>query len=518
MTEGTFHNMAGNVQTKVIPLEEQGCSIDVPAPCSVVIFGASGDLTKRKIIPSLYRLFTSNLLPEPFFVIGAARSVMNDSDFRNSMEEAVKSESRDFSESSWQTFSEMLYYTALEYDLQDSYAGLRDKLLDLEKKHDTEGNRVYYLATPPLVYEAVIENLGKAGLSSENGGHRHIVIEKPIGSDLESARHLNRTLEKSFAESQIYRMDHYLAKETVQNILMFRFANSLFEPIWNRRYIDHVQITVSEALGVEHRAGYYEKAGVIRDMFQNHIFQLLALTAMEPPAIFDAERVRDEKIKVFRSIRPFDLENLQSQVVTGQYDKGTIEGKEVPAYRSEPGVSPESTTPTFAALKVNIDNWRWNGVPFYLRSGKRLSRRKAEIAVHFRPVPHLMFSHAMEEGIEPNVLILRVQPDEGIGLNFQAKKPGSRVCLNTVLMNFSYQNVSLLDSYERVLLDCMEGDQMLFVRSDGVEQTWALLTPLIDKLASDARTSDFPNYAAGSFGPAGADELIKRDNRLWRPL
>ena len=406
----------------------------------------------------------------------------------------------------------------MEYDVQDTYVGLRDRLLDLEKKHDTGGNRIYYLATPPLVYEAVIENLGKAGLSVEDIGHRHIVIEKPIGSDLESARHLNRTLEGSFAESQIYRMDHYLAKETVQNILMFRFANSLFEPIWNRRYIDHVQITVSETLGVEHRAGYYEEAGVISDMFQNHIFQLLALTAMEPPAIFDAERVRDEKIKVFRSIRPFQLESLDKQVVTGQYDKGTIDGKEVAAYRNESGVSPESTTPTFAALKVHIDNWRWNGVPFYLRSGKRLSRRKAEIAVHFKPVPHLMFSHAMEEGIEPNVLILRVQPDEGIGLNFQTKKPGSRVCLNTVLMNFSYQNVVLFDSYERVLLDCMEGDQMLFVRSDGVEQTWALLTPLIDKLAADAQPGDFPNYAAGSSGPAAADELLNRDGRAWRPL
>ncbi len=519
MTEGPFHCIARNVPDKVTSGEEPGCSIDIPAPCSVVIFGASGDLTKRKIIPSLYRLFTGNLLPKAFFVIGAARSAISDSDFRNLMEEAVKEAfPEDFSGSLWQTFSEMFYYTQVEYDVQDTYVGLRDKLLTLETKHGTGGNRIYYLATPPVVYEPVIQNLGKAGLSNEDSGYRHIVIEKPIGSDLESARHLNRTLEESFAECQIYRMDHYLAKETVQNILMFRFANSLFEPIWNRRYIDHVQITVSETLGVEHRAGYYEKAGVLRDMFQNHIFQLLALTAMEPPAIFDAERVRDEKMKVFRSVRPFQLESLERQVVTGQYDKGTIEGKEVPAYRNEPGVSHESTTPTFAALKVHIDNWRWNGVPFYLRSGKRLGRRKAEIAIYFRPVPHLMFSHAMEEGIEPNVLILRVQPDEGIGLNFQAKKPGSRVCLNSVLMDFSYQNVFLLDGYERVLLDCMEGDQMLFVRSDGVEQTWALLTPLIDKLTSDARPGDYPNYAAGSSGPAGADELMKRDGRAWRPL
>ena len=516
---GPFQHMAGNVQGKVISGEEQGCSIDIPAPCSVVIFGASGDLTRRKIIPALYRLFTRNLLPGAFFVIGTARSAMDDSDFRNLMEEAVKGAfPKDFSGSLWQAFSEMLYYAQAEYNKQDAYVVLEERLRTLEKKHGTGGNRIYYLATPPVVYEPVIENLGKAGLSGQDGGYRHIVIEKPIGSDLESARHLNKTLEKSFAECQIYRMDHYLAKETVQNILMFRFANSLFEPIWNRRYIDHVQITVSETLGVEHRAGYYEEAGVIRDMFQNHIFQLLALTAMEPPAIFDAERVRDEKAKVFSSIRTFQLGSLETQVVTGQYDRGTIEGKEVPAYRNEPGVSHESTTPTFAALKIHIDNWRWNGVPFYLRSGKRLSRHKAEIAVHFRPVPYLMFSQAMEEGIEPNVLILRVQPDEGIGLNFQAKKPGSRVCLNTALMDFSYQDVFLLDSYERVLLDCMEGDQMLFVRSDGVEQTWALLTPLINKLASDARIGDFPNYAAGTSGPAGADELLKRDGRVWRPL
>jgi glucose-6-phosphate 1-dehydrogenase len=516
-----FHDRGGNVSGKVILGAKPGCSMDIPAPCSVVIFGASGDLTRRKIIPSLYRLFAIDLLPSSFFVLGTARTLISDSAFRDSMQEAVKEAfPQDFSESSWQVFSEMLYYTSVEYDLQDAYVGLRDKLLTLEKKHGTRGNRIYYLATPPAVYEPVIENLGTAGLSTEDGGYRHIVIEKPFGSDLESARRLNRTLAASFEEQQIYRMDHYLAKETVQNILMFRFANSLFEPVWNRRYIDHVQITVSETLGVEHRAGYYETAGVVRDMFQNHIFQLLAMTAMEPPAIFNAESVRDEKIKVFRSVRPFNLEDLPSQVVEGQYDKGTIEGKEVPAYRNETGVSPESITPTYTALKVHIDNWRWSGVPFYLRSGKRMSRRKAEISIHFRPVPHLMFSHTIEEKIEPNVLILRVQPDEGIGLHFQAKNSGSKVCLNTVLMNFSYQNAFLLDGYERVLLDCMQGDQMLFVRSDGEEQTWALLTPLIEKLTADTdvRPDIFPNYPAGSSGPVQAEELLKRDGREWRPL
>lgn len=519
MTDVPFPDLTGNVSGKIISSSVSHCNIDIPSPCAVVIFGASGDLTKRKIIPSLYRLFVINLLPTPFFVIGTARTQLSDNDFRASMKETVKEAiPQDFSESSWLIFSEMLHYHSVAYDVQDTYAGLKERLLILEKKHDTGGNRIYYLATPPTVYEPVIENLGAAGLSKEDGGYRHIVIEKPIGSDLESALHLNKTLVASFAERQIYRMDHYLAKETVQNILMFRFANSIFEPIWNSRYIDHVQITASEALGVEHRAGYYEKAGVIRDMFQNHIFQLLALTAMEPPALFDADRVRDEKVKVLRSIRPFQLESINRQVIIGQYGKGTIKGKEVIAYRDEPGVSPESITPTYAALKVHVDNWRWKGVPFYLRSGKRLSSRKAEIAIHFKPVPHLMFSDAIEDGIEPNVLILRVQPDEGIGVHFQAKNPGSKVCLNTVLMDFSYPNASLLDGYERVLLDCMQGDQMLFVRSDGVLQAWALLTPLIEKLEAETKPDAFPNYQSGSAGPEEANNLLKSDGRLWRPV
>lgn len=519
MTEGPFVDMTGNVSGEIISSAASHCNIDIPSPCAVVIFGASGDLTKRKIVPALYRLFVTRLLPAPFFVVGTARTRHSDNDFRASMKEAViEADSHGFDEGSWLTFSEMLYYQHVEYDLQDTYSGLKDMLLTLEKKYRTGGNRIYYLATPPTVYEPVIENLGVAGLSEEDGGYRHIVIEKPIGSDLESAIHLNGTLASYFTERQIYRMDHYLAKETVQNILMFRFANSIFEPIWNSRYIDHVQITVSETIGVEHRAGYYEKAGVIRDMFQNHIFQLLALTAMEPPALFDADRVRDEKVKALRSIRPFQLDSLNTQVVIGQYGKGSINGKDVVAYRDEPGVSPASITPTYAALKVHLDNWRWKGVPFYLRSGKRLSSRKAEIAIYFKPVPHLMFSHSIDERIGPNVLILRVQPDEGIGIHFQAKNPGSKVCLNTVLMNFSYQNASLLDSYERVLLDCMQGDQMLFVRSDGVQQTWSLLTPLIMKLTSDSRASDFPDYVSGSSGPAAAEDLLKKDGRVWRPL
>jgi glucose-6-phosphate 1-dehydrogenase len=364
----------------------------------------------------------------------------------------------------------------------------------------------------------VARNLGAAGLAREERGYAHIVVEKPIGRDLDSAKRLNAVLRASFQESQIYRMDHYLAKETVQNILMFRFANSIFEPLWNRRYIDHVQITVSETLGVEHRAGYYDKAGVIRDMFQNHLFQLLALSAMEPPVAFETENVRDEKVKVFRSVRPFSVSSADDAVVLGQYGKGKAGGEEVVAYRDEPEVPKDSATPTFAAMKVFIDNWRWNGVPFYLRSGKRLGTKKAEVSVHFKPVPHLMFAGTLEEKIKPNTLIMKVQPDEGISLVFQAKIQGTRVCLGTETMDFAYRKISTLGDYERILLDCMQGDQMLFVREDGVEQTWALLTPLLERLESDSVAETFPNYPAGSSGPLGADLMMERDGRSWRPL
>jgi glucose-6-phosphate 1-dehydrogenase len=355
-------------------------------------------------------------------------------------------------------------------------------------------------------------------MTVENRGFTHIVVEKPIGWDLDSARRLNTVLSASFQEKQIFRMDHYLAKETVQNILMFRFANSIFEPLWNRRYIDHVQITVAEALGVEHRGGYYDKAGVIRDMFQNHIFQLLALTAMEPPALFEAERVRDEKVKVFRSVRPFPLDRLKDVLVLGQYGKGRPGDKEAVGYREEPGIPGDSITPTYAALKVFIDNWRWNGVPFYLRSGKRLRKKMSEISIHYKEVPHLMFSHAMTEDIEPNTLVLRIQPDEGINLNFQTKTPGSRVCLNPVAMDFGYEKIFSLTAYERILLDCMRGDQMLFVREDGVEQTWSLLTPVIERIEKETVVSYFPNYEAGSAGPDEAELLLKKDGREWRPI
>lgn len=504
---------------RVAPEAPTGCGIERPGPFAIVIFGASGDLTARKLIPSLYRLYIGGHLPDDFFILGAAHSGMDDARFRALMEEAVKNaRPDDFSEESWANFRERLYYVGGDLGSSAFYKSLAEMLSPLEKKHRTNANRIFYMAIPPTVYETVIGNLGLTGLADEDGGYSRIVIEKPFGRDLDSSKKLNIALGKSFKESQVFRMDHYLAKENVQNMLMFRFANSIFEPLWNRRYIDHVQITIAETLGVEHRARYYESAGVIRDMFQNHMMQLLALTAMEPPALFEADRVREEKVKLFRSVRPFALDRLHEYVVLGQYGAGEMGGVPVPGYRDEPDVARDSNTPTFAAMKVYIDNWRWSGVPFYLRSGKRLQSRMAEVVINYRPVPHLMFAETIGGAIEPNTLVLRVQPDEGISLMFQTKMPDSKVCLRQVLMDFSYQKTSMLDAYERVLIDCMTGDQMLFVSGEIEELTWSFLTPLIERLESGAPPEGFPNYNAGSSGPGAAERILEKNGHCWRPL
>jgi len=494
------------------------CQFVIPKSCCLVIFGASGDLARRKLIPSIYRLFRQRLLPSGFFVLGVARTEMDSERFRELMAEGLRETfPEECDEDCWCDFSSRLHYRVIDYRDSESYRiNLAEVLPSLEKAAATGGNRIFYLATPPGGYEDIIATLHQSGLASQADASVKLVIEKPFGHDLESSKRLNAILLDAFQESQVYRIDHYLAKETVQNILMFRFANSLFEPLWNRRYIDHVQITAAETIGIERRAGYYEEAGVLRDMFQNHMFQLLSLTAMEPPSLFSANRVRDEKAKVMHSIRPFPLERLEDCVVTGQYAGSGTAGQK--GYRQEVGVAPGSAVPTYAALKVWVDNWRWNGVPFYLRSGKRLKRRTTEIAIHFRPVPHMMFSQTMGGRIEANALILRVQPDEGIHLEIQAKNPGSRMCLMPVSLDFHYPREFSLSAYERVLLDCMEGDQMLFVRNDGVELSWSLLTPLIEALEARDVAPDSFLYEAGSDGPAAAAELLEKDRRCWRPL
>lgn len=492
----------------------ESCGINIPKPCGLVIFGASGDLTRRKLIPAIYRLFRQKLLPSGFFVLGVARTEMDSDGFREMLREATPDECVG---DCWQRFASLIHYRTIDYGDPSSYrAILSETLPPLEETAGTGGNRIFYLATPPGVYEEVIGSLHRAGPASATDARVKIVIEKPFGSDLESSRRLNGILLDAFRESQVYRIDHYLAKETVQNILMFRFANSLFEPLWNRRYIDHVQITAAETIGIERRAGYYETAGVLRDMFQNHMFQLLALTAMEPPSLFSAGRVRDEKAKVLQSIRPFPVDRLDECLVTGQY-AGSVDPP-LNGYRKENDVAADSVVPTYAALKVCIDNWRWNGVPFYLRSGKRLKRRTTEIAIRFRPVPHMMFSRSMGGAIEANTLVLRVQPDEGIQLEIQAKHPGSRMCLLPVNLDFSYRSDVSLSAYERVLLDCMEGDQMLFVRDDGVDLSWSLLSPVIRALESRETLPESFYYAAGSEGPEAAGALLERDGRRWRAL
>jgi glucose-6-phosphate 1-dehydrogenase len=506
-----FENMSPELMAPV-------CRIVIPKSCCMVIFGASGDLAKRKLIPAIYRLFRQGLLPRGFFVLGVARTEMDSERFRELMAEGLRETfPEECDEACWCDFSSRLHYRSIDYRDSESYRiNLTEVLPALEESADTGGNRVFYLATPPGIYEDIIGTLHQSGLASQSGSSVKLVIEKPFGHDLESSRRLNAVLLDAFRESQVYRIDHYLAKETVQNILMFRFANSLFEPLWNRRYIDHVQITAAETIGIERRAGYYEEAGVLRDMFQNHMFQLLSLTAMEPPPLFSADRVRDEKAKVLHSVRPFPLERLEECVVTGQYAGSASDG--IKGYREERGVAADSPLPTYAALKVWIDNWRWNGVPFYLRSGKRQKRRTTEIAIHFRPVPHMMFSQTMGGRIEANTLILQVQPDEGIHLEIQAKNPGSRMCLLPVSLDFLYPREFSLSAYERVLLDCMEGDQMLFVREDGVELSWSLLTPLIHALETRGVLPESYLYEAGSEGPAAAAALLEKDGRSWRPL
>ncbi|MBW2538913.1 MAG: glucose-6-phosphate dehydrogenase, partial [Deltaproteobacteria bacterium] len=409
-------------------------------PCTIVIVGATGDLTARKLVPALFNLYLNDGLPDSFRIVGCGRTKLNDQQFRGKMETALMATNL-MDQTKWHSFATALSYRSVDYGELDSFISMAEFLRELDQKHNTQGNKIFYLALPPSLYKPVAQMLGQAGLSeeSENGkGWSRLVIEKPFGRDLKTAVELNQSIQRYFKEHQIFRIDHYLAKETVQNILMFRFANAIFEPIWNRRYIDHVNILASETLGVEHRAGYYEQAGVIRDMFQNHVMQLLALTAMEAPSQFETGRVRDEKVKFFRSLRPFPVEKLNEHIVLGQYGQGNINGKPVPGYREEPGIRPDSLTPTFAKMKVFIDNWRWQGVPFFLTSGKRLAKKITEITIQFKEIPHSMFRQTLGARIDANQLTLGIYPDEKVTLTFQTKDPGARVCLRSANMDFSY--------------------------------------------------------------------------------
>ena len=497
-------------------------SISPADPCTIVIFGASGDLSRRKLIPALYSLAAQNCLARRFAIVGFARTPMTDEAFQQTGVDSVKkfSEAGTANGEQCGEFAKALAYSAGEYHHPEAFEKLKQRLQALEREHQLPGNRLFYLATPPDVYPLIIQQLDKAGLARHPDGKSwvRIIIEKPFGRDLASAQKLNEIVLRVFDESQVYRIDHYLGKDTVQNLLVLRFGNGIFEPLWNRNFVDHVQITAGETLGVEQRASFYETAGATRDMIQSHVLQLTSLVALEPPAMFDATAVRNEKIKVLQAIRPFTPESIQSDVVRGQYGPGCVPGTTtmLAGYREEPGVKPGSTTETFLAAKIQIDNWRWAGVPFYLRTGKRLARRVSEIAIEFRRAPHLVFRG---QDLETNALVLNIQPDEGISISFHAKLPGQEMRLKTVTMDFSYQAVfggGERSAYATLLNDCMRGDATLFDRADGVEATWKLVDPILESF--QAHKTKFPNYAAGTWGPGEAEELLERDGRKWRKL
>ena len=491
-------------------------------PCTMVIFGASGDLTKRKLVPALYRLTQQRLIPGEFAVIGIARSVMSDDEFRTKMREAITEygEEKTIDDAVWQSFANGLFYLPGAFDDVSIYQRLRDALARCDRERGTSGNHLFYLSTAPSFFSLIAQQLGAAGLAhpEANRGWTRLIIEKPFGHDLDSARALNAELARVFDEDQVYRIDHYLGKETVQNLLVFRFANSIFEPLWNHQYIDHVQITNAEAIGVEGRGAYYEEAGVVRDMIQNHVFQVTSLIAMEPPASLSAKHVRDEKVKAMQTVRPIPPDRVDEFAVRGQYGAGYVLGERVVGYREEPGVNPQSSTETFAALKLYFDNWRWAGVPFYIRSGKRLTKRVTEIAIQFKDVPQRLFTQT-DAPLEPNVLVIRIQPNEGITLRFGAKLPGQATRIRWVNMDFRYGSsfgVQPPEAYERLLLDCMLGDSTLYARRDMTERGWEIVTPILEAWKKPA--TDFPNYEAGTSGPQAADDLIERDGRHWRRL
>jgi glucose-6-phosphate 1-dehydrogenase len=487
-------------------------------PCAVVLFGASGDLAKRKVIPAMFDLAAHDALGPRYAVIGFARTQMTDDAFRQTTGEAAKSISDigPVDPKKWEEFAGNLFYNQGDYDDPAAYERLKKHLEELESSKQLGGNRLYYLSTPPEVYPHIVEQLGKAGLNHPKNANNwiRIIIEKPFGRDLASAKELNNLVLGVFEEKQVYRIDHYLGKDTVQNLLVLRFGNGIFEPLWNRNYVDHVQITASETLGVERRGGFYETTGALRDMIQSHVLQLTSLVAVEPPASFDATSVRNEKLKVLQSIRPFNLEMVAQAVVRGQYTQGQVGGKQVAGYRQEEGVNPNSRTETFVAAKLLIDNWRWAGVPFYLRTGKRLAKRSTEIVIQFKRAPHMVFR---ESNMDPNRLVLNIQPDEGVSVSFVAKRPGTEMSIGNVNMSFKYKEGfggQPRSAYSTLLSDCVRGDATLFDRGDNVEAAWSLIDPILDVWTA-AKSAKLPQYASGSWGPQESDALIERDGRRW---
>ncbi|MDA0839804.1 MAG: glucose-6-phosphate dehydrogenase [Planctomycetota bacterium] len=501
-------------------------ALDIRSPhdCGVVIFGASGDLTKRKLLPAFYNLFVDGILPKHFIIIGFARSEMTNEVFQELARQAINEFSRrPIDQGKWNEFASRLYYHRGHYDEPDSFHSLQKLQSERHNNFRSGKNWLYYLATPPSAYGDIGACLKQTGLAEDHDAGEHwsrLVVEKPIGRDLDSATKLNRSLAASFDESQTYRIDHYLGKETVQNILVMRFANGIFEPLWNHNHIDHVQITVSETGGLDRRGGYYEDIGALRDMVQNHLLQLLCLTAMEPPHNLGADAIRDEKRQILEALRPISSEQTNQYAVRGQYGEGLVKGSAVIGYRAAEKVAEESQTETFVALKCYIDNWRWSGVPFYLRTGKRLPKQCAEISIFFRGVPPILFNANPSKPVAPNVLSIRIQPNEGIALEIGSKVPGPHVAVRPVSLDFGYSSVypaGTPEAYERLLLDVMLGDATLFMRRDEVEAAWSFITPILDGWSKQP-INDFPNYMAGSWGPATADELLFRDGRRWRRL
>jgi glucose-6-phosphate 1-dehydrogenase len=495
----------------------------VPDPAIFVLFGATGDLSHRKVFPALYQLWRTHLLPHEFMIVGMGRRPYTDDAFRAELRGALDKYSRvqPIEAEDWDELAERIVYHRCDFADPSGYATLAERLDKIDDERGTHGNRLFYLATQPSAFAEIVGQLGRVGLDHERheGGWRRVVIEKPFGRDLESAVRLNREVGKVFRERQVYRIDHYLGKETVRNLLVFRFGNGIFEPIWNRRHIDHVQITVAESIGIEGRGAFYEETGASRDFLQNHLLQLTSLVAMEPPATFDADALRDEKVKVIRAIANLTMDEVPANVVRGQYAPGWVSAKPVVGYRQEPEVDPQSETETFVAARLTVDDWRWSGVPFYLRMGKRLPKRATEIAIQFKDVPHELFRDSSTDP-EPNLLAMRIQPDEGIMLRFGAKVPGLGIDVRNVTMDFTYGSAFQTDSpdaYETLILDALLGDASLFTRADEVEEAWAIVDPIIDAWANEP-APDFPNYEAGTWGPEAADDLLAREGRRWRRI